>query len=142
MTIDVLLGSYSQFLAAMIATITVLGFFVKWLDRRRTDDIKKIDDQRADDIKIHDGTHALQDARFSAVEQKAAGHEISIAGLHTATRDNDLRLVRIEAAIEGFKDGQKRIENSQEAIKVELKSNFTELAKSIREIRTVAHKPE
>ena len=141
MTFDTISSALPIFESIVVGAIAVTGFVIRWLNGRRTADLKTINDQRIDDTKIHNGAHALQDARFNAVEQKAVAQASNIVSLSTISNDNAMRVARLEIGFENFEKGQTRIEHSQEIIKAEMKSNFQELAKSIREIRNVPTRP-
>ena len=142
MTIETALSVYPVFSGIILGVVATVGCVIRWLNGRRSADLQSINDQRIDDIRIHEGSHALQNVRFSAVEQKAISHDSALDRVAIVVNDNAIRVARLEIAVDNFEKGQIRIEHGQELIKAELKSNFQELAKSIREIRNMPLRPD
>ena len=141
-TIEDILHFYPVLSGIVIGVVALLGFGIKWMNSKQSDALQTINAQRVDDIKIHDGTHALQDARFITVEHKALASEHAITALTAVSSDHAMRVARLETSVDNFKEGQVRIERGQESIKSEMKDNFNQLAASIREIRRVSVRPE
>ncbi len=106
---------------------------------------KRMEKRRKDDQELHKLSHTAVDKEIGDVRHEVRNLKSRTDQLERQDRDHDIRLAKVEQAMESFKEGQQRMEttikeNHREQMDT-TKTLFDQISTSIREVRTVSAKP-
>lgn len=123
-------SAVAVYLGVIIACLTLAGFIIKWLSERRREDREWMTTKL--DTTVGKLVEGIKETKADVKETQKRLHEIE----QQRSTDRE-KIIVLEKDMSHMKASQDRVEKAIDKIGEDQKASFSELAKSIREIREV-----